>query len=149
MDYAVALRQSEPGFEWEAVVASPLSRALETAEIIAGALGLEVSGTYAGMQERSFGEAEGVQVTVDNWQNMEETFAGIEPLEELRARAIESLNVALQEHRGKNLIVVAHGMWISQTLTELTGKEISIPVNASVTELPLELLRRDEAETHG
>ena len=86
---------------------------------------------------------------MDNWQNMEETFAGIEPLEELRARSIESLNVALQEHRGKNLIVVAHGMWISQTLTELTGEEISIPVNASVTELPLELLRRDEAETRG
>ncbi|MDO4916905.1 MAG: histidine phosphatase family protein [Rothia sp. (in: high G+C Gram-positive bacteria)] len=138
--FAQTQRATNPDFAWDAIVTSPLSRAHETGEIIARELGLEISGTYEGMQERSFGEAEGVQVTPDIWQNMDEHFAGIEPLEDLRARGIESLNVALREHAGQNLIVVAHGMWISQMITELTGEEMAIPVNASVTELPLELL---------
>lgn len=143
-DFAGLAREEISGFSWDAVVTSPLSRAYETGSIIAKRLGLEVEGTYEGMQERSFGSAEGVQVTPDNWQNIEEIFEGIEPLENLRKRGIAALNTALEEHAGQNLIVVAHGMWISQVLTELTGEEVPIPPNAAVTEVRLDLLKHSK-----
>lgn len=46
-------------FTWDAVVTSPLSRAVETGQIIADALSLEIGGVYAGLAERSFRSLEG------------------------------------------------------------------------------------------
>lgn len=139
-NFALLEQKQNPHFEWEAVVTSPLSRAYETGEIIAQALGLNVSKTYDGMQERSFGDAEGVVVTPDIWNDLETRFTGLEPLEDLRERGIVALNAALQEYAEKNLIIVAHGLWIAQIMTELTGKEMTSPLNAAITELPLEPL---------
>lgn len=144
--YAEQVRADEPEFRWDSVVTSPLSRANETGAIIAEALGLSVDGTYDGMKERFFGTAEGVQVTRDNWQSMDEHFENIEPMEQLRARGVAALNTALTEHRGQNLIIVAHGMWIAQVLEELTGETHAIPQNAAVTELPLHLLQHETSE---
>lgn len=138
--FAAAEQERQPDFRWDTVLTSPLSRAFQTGEIIAHALGLEVSKTYDGMQERSFGEAEGVVVTPEIWGDLEARFNGIEPLEDLRERGIAALNVALSEHRGKNVIIVAHGLWIAQVMEELTGEDMVLPVNGAITELPLELL---------
>lgn len=138
--FAAAEQENQPDFRWDAVLTSPLSRAVQTGEIIAHALGLEVSKTYDGMQERSFGEAEGVVVTPEIWGDLEARFNGIEPLKDLRERGIAALNVALSEHRGKNVIIVAHGLWIAQVMEELTGEDMVLPVNGAITELPLELL---------
>ena len=48
-------------YEWDAIVSSPLSRAAETADLIAEGLGLTVSRRVPELTERSFGPAEGMQ----------------------------------------------------------------------------------------
>ena len=49
------------GYEWDAIVSSPLSRAAETANLIAAGLGLGVDRRVPDLAERSFGPAEGMQ----------------------------------------------------------------------------------------
>ena len=53
-------RRRFPGAQWDAVLTSPLSRAAETAAIIAGELGLPAPVSIATMVERNYGEAEGL-----------------------------------------------------------------------------------------
>jgi uncharacterized phosphatase len=48
------------GYEWDAIVSSPLSRAAETADLIAAGLGLQVARRVSDLAERSFGPAEGL-----------------------------------------------------------------------------------------
>jgi uncharacterized phosphatase len=48
-------------YEWDVVVSSPLSRAAETADLIAAGLGLSVCRRVPELSERSFGPAEGLQ----------------------------------------------------------------------------------------
>ena len=43
----------------DAIVSSPLSRAVESAEIVAEGLGVPYRGAVDGFQERSFGDLEG------------------------------------------------------------------------------------------
>ncbi|NLD95435.1 MAG: histidine phosphatase family protein, partial [Fibrobacter sp.] len=45
---------------WDAIVSSPLSRARETAQIIADGLGLELGPAYDLLVERDYGQGEGV-----------------------------------------------------------------------------------------
>ncbi len=133
--FAASARQSDPDFSWQVIVSSPLLRARQTAEVIASQLGLSLAGIYPGMQERSFGQAEGMRVTAENRLKVEEFFEDVEPLEQLRSRGIAALNRVRQDFAGCHTIVVAHGMWISQVLTEVTGSEVAIPANADFLEL--------------
>ena len=137
-DFALMREQSEPGFTWDAVVTSPLSRAAETGQIIADALGISVLGTHGGLMERFFGEAEGQVVTPENWQHMEENFAGIEPMDAFVRRNLDGLREVLERNSNKNLIIVTHGMWIAKTMGTLVDTAVEIPANASITELTIE-----------
>ena len=47
-------------YQWDAIVSSPLSRAAETADLIAEGLGLTVARRIPELIERSFGPAEGL-----------------------------------------------------------------------------------------
>ena len=49
------------GYEWDTMVSSPLSRAAETADLIAAGLGLGRARRVPELTERSFGPAEGLQ----------------------------------------------------------------------------------------
>lgn len=62
---AVAVLQD---YQWDAVVSSPLSRAAETANLIAAGLGLSVDRRVPELAERSFDSAEGPQAAL-NWKH--------------------------------------------------------------------------------
>jgi probable phosphoglycerate mutase len=83
---------------WDVVVSSPLSRARETAEIIAAALGVPLGGTYDELIEQDFGVAEGTHVSelYVRWPDRE--WAGKEPDDEVGARGVHGLERIANDH---------------------------------------------------
>lgn len=92
----------------DAVVASPLARAAETARIVARRLGLPVH-TEPLLQEVSFGTLEGAVLGAwyEDWLRSEATPAGGESFHELRDRARRALAPHLVP--GRLTLFVAHG----------------------------------------
>jgi broad specificity phosphatase PhoE len=135
------------------VAASDLARARETAEIIAAELGVAQPRTYRGLRERSYGEAEGLEVEEfrrrwGDWHEAE--VPGAEPWPDLRARGITALGRAVRDHRRATapaaggptrpeaprdapaagggavgtLIVVSHGALIREIIRHATAGEL-------------------------
>jgi probable phosphoglycerate mutase len=93
------------------IVASPLSRARVTAEMVGEAVGLPVS-LDEDLQEVSFGEQEGLPMSdwYDDWIAGTYTPEGGETFAELRARTVAAVNRATA--LPGPVLVVAHGaLW--------------------------------------
>ncbi len=90
------------------MVASPLSRARATAEIVASAIGVAVK-TDEALREVAFGTQEGqpMQQWFDDWIGGSFTPDGAETFADLRARAVAAIN-RLTAQPGP-LLVVGHG----------------------------------------
>lgn len=90
------------------IVASPLSRARRTAEIVAEAVGVPVE-VEPDLREVAFGVHEGQDMGdwFDAWVDGRITPEGAEPFAALQARGVAALNRALE--RPAPLLVVAHG----------------------------------------
>jgi uncharacterized phosphatase len=103
--------------EWDGIFSSPLGRAVETAQIIGAAVGLEGPQIIAEIAERNYGEAEGL-----NWEQIEERFPddapvpGRETHEEVAERVLAALVTLARSHPGETLIVVSHGGVIRSVL---------------------------------
>jgi broad specificity phosphatase PhoE len=102
---------------WDGIYSSPLSRAFETARIIAVETGLGTPGTIDAIVERNYGEAEGL-----NWDQIEQRFPGDSPVPgrethpEVADRVIPALVDLSQSRPGTALIVVTHGGVIRSVL---------------------------------
>jgi len=105
------------------IVASPLSRALDTARIVAAALGLEVA-LDEGLREVAFGEKEGLPMAdwFATWVDGSYTPDGAEPFAGLRLRATSAINRALENPAP--VLVVAHG-----ALFRALRAEMGLPPN--------------------
>jgi broad specificity phosphatase PhoE len=105
---------------WDAVVASPLSRAAETAAIIAAELGLPEPATDERLVERNYGEAEGL-----DFAQMQALFPedspvpGREKRSHVAARAISALMDIAHSHPDQAVIVVSHGGLIRSVLRKV------------------------------
>lgn len=90
------------------IVASPLSRAQDTAKIISAALGLDVS-LIPDLHEVSFGVQEGQEMGdwFHSWIDGEFTPEGGESFEQLGVRAVRAANQALRSPAP--VLIVAHG----------------------------------------
>jgi len=103
--------------EWDTVVASPLSRAVETASIIAAEVGLPAPTTDDRLVERNYGEAEGL-----DFEELQRLFPddtpvpGREKRSAVAARAIEALMDIARRHPDEAVIVVSHGGLIRSVL---------------------------------
>lgn len=92
------------------VVASPLSRARETAEIIATQLGLADPELRDAFVERDYGAAEGLdfhEIDVRYPPGVE--VPGRESREDVAARVIPALQALAAERPGEAIVVVSHG----------------------------------------
>jgi broad specificity phosphatase PhoE len=102
---------------WNGIYSSPLSRAYDTANIIAGELGMSEPGRIDALVERNYGEAEGL-----NWEEIDRVFPGDTPVpgreerEEVTLRVLPALVALAQERQGESLIVVSHGGVIRSVL---------------------------------
>ena len=127
---AIALREARDAAIPVTVVSSDLSRARETAEIIAAELGVGAPRVYAGLRERAYGEAEGIEGAEffrrwGGWGAAD--VPGAEPLPVLRERTLSALGLAVRDHRRAtgpgiaSLVVVAHGGVIRELLRHASG----------------------------
>jgi uncharacterized phosphatase len=137
---AAATGELLAGGPWQAIYASRLGRARETARIIAAATGLGDPRVLAGIEERNYGEAEGL--------NAEQIMArfpddapvpGREDPESVVARALIAIEQLAQQNADGSIIVVSHGGVIGAIVRHITGGSLPVPgnpiLNGSVTEL--------------
>ncbi|QQK79306.1 histidine phosphatase family protein [Salicibibacter cibi] len=124
---------------WDVIVASDLSRAKETAEIIAAKLKLPVSNDTR-IREMNCGEIEGtteeerVQKWGEHWRQLD---LGIETAEQLSQRGYEFLEETVAANENKRVLVVSHGGLISHTTRRLLPENFPFArlENTSVTNL--------------
>jgi probable phosphoglycerate mutase len=116
------------GGRFDGIYASPLSRALETARIIAGHVGLGEPGRLPAVAERHYGEAEGLtgEQILERWPDGV-AVPGRETRDEVVARALPALERLGEEHPGENLIVVSHGGVISSLVRHVTDHALPKP----------------------
>ena len=119
------------GYEWDAVVSSPLSRAAETADLIAAGLGLSVNRRVPELAERSFGPAEGLQAGDElDALRIPGGFRGAEDEDAAAGRGLAALEALAEEFHGRRVLVVAHGTLIRVSLSRAIGRTLQSIDNA-------------------
>lgn len=113
---------------WDAVYSSPLGRAMETARIIARSLGADEPRPVAGLEERSYGEAEGMTGEAILARYPEGTpVPGRESRASVVVRALAALRRLGKAHPGGALVVVTHGAVISSLVRHATDQALPAP----------------------
>lgn len=111
--------------DWDVVLTSPLSRAKETAAIIAAHVGFEQIIENELLIERSFGVAEGL--SHEQWRakyaNLDEIPGG-ESRTQLAARSQQLLDLVASEFKGKRVLAVSHGALIRRLLSIASNNEL-------------------------
>ena len=112
-------------------MSSPLSRAAETANLIAAGLGLGVARRVPELAERSFGPAEGMQTGPElDALRIPGGFRGAESEDEAASRGLASLEALAEEFRGGRVLVVAHGTLLRVSLSRAIGRTLESIDNA-------------------
>ncbi|MCU1405027.1 MAG: histidine phosphatase family protein [Glaciihabitans sp.] len=120
------------GTDWDAIVSSPLSRARETAQIIADGLQIELGPSYDNLIERHYGDGEGANAEeiAERWPD--HLYPGLESLDSVVARALSALETIAAEYGDANVIIVCHGTLIRYTLAAMAGRSFDAIRNGSV-----------------
>ena len=138
------------------VYASPLKRAVETAAIIAGPLGLPVT-TIENFRELNVGDMENQPPTAELWAQHnaiigawfggrpEERFPGGEDYHTITARGAAGLREVIAGKSGRKILIVAHGGILIFTLLALLsdvdlGQLMKGMANCAVTEIEAKLV---------
>lgn len=111
--------------DWDVLLTSPLSRARDTASIVAKEAGFERITIEQLLLERSFGEAEGLKH--EEWRAQYGDHApvpGGESLEDLAMRCWELLEMLAKDYRGKRVLVVSHGALIRKLIKLVSKGEL-------------------------
>jgi probable phosphoglycerate mutase len=132
---------------FDTVLASDLSRARETAQIIATALGLELIALDPDLRERGYGKFEGLTGEEcaaqypDVWSasrgNRNFLPPGGEPFEEVAVRMQRGLERCIERVRGRceRALVVGHGSALRIFLEQLTGERLIALANLEYREV--------------
>ncbi len=111
--------------DWDVVLTSPLTRAKQTAEIIATHVGFSEVIEQELLIERSFGEAEGL--SHEQWRakysNLDEIPGG-ESRQQLAARSQLLLDHVATEFKGKRVLAISHGALIRGLLAIASNNEL-------------------------
>ena len=120
-------------YEWDAIVSSPLSRAAETADLIAAGLGLSVARRIPELSERSFGPAEGLQAGPElDALRVDGGFRGAESEDDAAHRGLTALEALAEEFRGQRVLVVALGTLLRVSLSRAIGRTLQSVDNAAL-----------------
>ncbi len=118
---------------WDAVVSSPLSRARETARIVAEGLDLPLGPAYDELVERDYGPLEGLPADEAMARWPDRRYPGAEPLDDVVARCLAGLARIDADHPAQNVVVVCHGTIMKYTLIRLTGYPVEVILNGTVS----------------
>lgn len=120
-------------YEWDAIVSSPLSRAAETADLIATGLGLSVDRRVPELAERHFGRAEGLQAGPElDALLISGSLHGAESEDEAASRGLTVLEALADEFRGRRILVVAHGTLLRVSLNRAIRRTLQSIDNAAL-----------------
>ena len=129
---------------WDLILSSPLSRARQTAEIVAERIGIESVVIEPLLLERAFGIGEGL--TYAEWG---EKFAklddipGAESRSSVEMRARELLSHIEQTYAGAKVLAVSHGALIRFVLSEVSAGAIP-PAGERLQNASLHILRHTD-----
>lgn len=140
---AVAASRAIVSTEWDIVISSPLSRARDTARIIADGNALGEVLIEPLLLERAFGEAEGLNY--HEWKKTHDAGASIpggESLSQLAERALRLLEHLGAEFSGKRVLAISHGALIRKVVRIVSNRELPREgerfANTSLTKLSFE-----------
>ena len=120
--------------DWDFVVSSPLSRAADTADVIAAGLDLNVTHRLPSIIERHYGDAEGLQAGPElEALRIPNGFLTAESEDRVARRGMDALQNLSEEFPGARIIVVSHGTLIRLTLNSLFGISVGPISNAALT----------------
>jgi broad specificity phosphatase PhoE len=113
---AGALKSSD----WDFIASSPLSRARDTADIVARQLQISEVTILPLLLERSFGEVEGM--IYQDWKDQfpDGIAPGGETEEQLHVRTNQLLDELLETYRGTRVLTVSHGALIRKIVNILS-----------------------------
>jgi len=127
-------------YDWDFLVSSPLSRAAETADLIAAGLGLTVTQRIPSLVERDYGLAEGLGAGAELEALREPGgptgnggFRGAESEGDVADRGVEALRMLALDYPGARIIVVSHGTLIRLSLMRILDRPIPTITNAALT----------------
>lgn len=138
---ARALAAAMEGETWDHITSSPLSRAMETARAIAGAVGLPEDAIVPDprVMERAYGEAEGLTLPEREKVWPDGNWPGLEDWEDVARRGMAAVEDLAHDHAGGRVIVVCHGGLINAILATISHGEVgtgkSVILNTSRTDL--------------
>lgn len=127
---ADALRAAFGADAVAAVHASPLLRAQETARVIAGRFGVGPVVIDAGFSDRDYGEWTGQpRAEVVARFGSVDAAPGVQPADEVVARARAALDAVADAHPGQTVVVVSHDAVIRPLVEVLdrAGREFELP----------------------
>ncbi|MBS4199163.1 histidine phosphatase family protein [Bacillus sp. FJAT-49732] len=107
--------------KWDLIFSSDLSRAKETADILAKTLGLDVQTDHR-LREMHKGETEGttLEERINRWGSKWESLSlGIEDDKSITRRGTSFLSEIMKTYKGKRILVVSHGALIGNTIKGL------------------------------
>jgi probable phosphoglycerate mutase len=124
---ALDMARSFGGAGFDCICTSPLSRSLETAQIIAAELGLPPPLAHAGLKERNFGAVQGIpkaELAETNpallqqilRRNPAADFEQGESMDEFADRVLAAIADLAGECRGKRILAITHG-WVMDVIT--------------------------------
>jgi len=116
---------------YDCFYSSPTGRALQTAQIIARQLNMQVT-PLQGLEELDFGDLEGLlkELVAEQINSKRKPFSGLlkpfgkkgETLFHLFLRCRKVLSEIIRAHRGESILVVSHGIFINMAVRILTKK---------------------------
>ena len=124
---------------WDAILSSPLTRAATTAQAISDATGVVPIELLVDLQERAYGEAEGLTIVEREARWPDGDWPNLEPLEGIWERGNRVLQHIVTNYSGQRVIAVSHGGMINAILHDITdgelGTGVSLILNVSLTRL--------------
>lgn len=123
---AEALAEKLAADEIDAVYASDLARARETAGIVAARLGLAVA-LHADLREKNWGNWEGLTAAERERVDFEGETTGAH-----RERTLRVLRSIAEQHPGERVVAVTHGGSIRRVQTSVLGVALPVLDNCAV-----------------
>lgn len=133
-EQAHAVAEILAAHRFDAIVSSPLSRARDTADIIAQRLGMPAPEIMDGLIERNYGDAEGsTGQDLDHLYPPGTEIPGRESREAVTARALAALGELALKYPDSDVLAVAHGGLIRSVVEHAAPGQYNEPItNCSV-----------------
>lgn len=120
--YQTGLKIKSLNITWDVYLSSPLSRAIESQQIIKNVLTGSKDNIIIrpNLIEREFGDADGKPIEEKIYQDiMNDNIYGMETSKDIQTRALKEINELAKIYPNKNLLIVTHSHFIKAVFTSI------------------------------